>query len=77
MSSKEPANANFAAAKVAVDSERFRRLLLDVALRLLDSGYHNDSDALSAGFRWMLGACVRAGRAGAPYPQDQQAVAQA
>jgi inorganic triphosphatase YgiF len=40
-------HAGFAAARVAVDSERFRRLLLDFAFRLLDSGYHNDSDALT------------------------------
>jgi inorganic triphosphatase YgiF len=38
--------ANFAAAKLAVGSERFRRLLLDFTLWLLDSGWHNDSDAL-------------------------------
>jgi inorganic triphosphatase YgiF len=46
-------NAGFATARAAVDSERFRRLLLDVALRLLDSGYHNDSDALARA----LGGC--------------------
>ena len=39
--------ANFATAKVAVGSERFRRLLLDLTLWLLDGGCHNDTDALT------------------------------
>ena len=39
--------AGFIAARAAVGSERFRRLLLHLTLRLLDSGSHNDSDALT------------------------------
>jgi CHAD domain-containing protein len=40
-------HAGFAAARAAVGSERFRRLVLDLALQLLDSGHPNDSDALT------------------------------
>jgi CHAD domain-containing protein len=40
-------HAGFSAARAAVGSERFRRLLLDLALKLLDGGYQNDSDALT------------------------------
>lgn len=40
-------HAGFPAARAAVDSERFRRLVLDFSLWLLDSGWHNESDALT------------------------------
>jgi triphosphatase len=39
-------NAGFATARAAVESERFRCLLLDNALWLLDGGWRNDADAL-------------------------------
>ena len=38
-------NAGFATARVAAKGERFRRVLLDCALWLLDGGWRNDNDA--------------------------------
>ena len=40
-------HAGFIAARVAVGSERYRRLLLHFTLWLLESEWHNDSDALT------------------------------
>ena len=44
-------NAGFATAGAAATSERFRSLLLDCALWLLDGGWRNDTDALTQAFR--------------------------
>jgi triphosphatase len=43
--------ARLAAARAAVDSERFRRLLLDCPLWLLDGDWRSDEDALGASLR--------------------------
>jgi inorganic triphosphatase YgiF len=39
-------NAGFATARATIESERFRSLLLDCALWLLDGGWRNNTDAL-------------------------------
>jgi inorganic triphosphatase YgiF len=44
---KRTRNAGFAAARAAVESERFRCLLLDCAMWLLDGGWRHDTDALT------------------------------
>jgi inorganic triphosphatase YgiF len=44
-------NAEFARAKEAVESARFRRLLLDCALWLIDGGWRNDDDDLKRALR--------------------------
>jgi triphosphatase len=44
-------NAGFATARAAVESERFRSLLLDCALWLLDGDWRNDTDALTRALR--------------------------
>ncbi|SHK81698.1 Inorganic triphosphatase YgiF, contains CYTH and CHAD domains [Bradyrhizobium lablabi] len=43
--------AALAAAKAAVESQRFRGLLLDTALRLFDGDWHNNPDALETSLR--------------------------
>ncbi len=44
-------NAGFATARAAVDSERFRRLMVDCALWLLAGGWHDNADALTKALR--------------------------
>jgi inorganic triphosphatase YgiF len=44
-------NAGFARARAAVENERFRCLLLDCALWLLDGGWRNDNDAMTQALR--------------------------
>jgi inorganic triphosphatase YgiF len=44
-------NAGWATAKAAVESERFRGLLLDTALWLFDGDWRNNADALEASLR--------------------------
>ena len=44
-------SAGFATARIAAESERSRRALLDCALWLLDGGWRNDTDALSQALR--------------------------
>ena len=41
---KRERSADFARAKAAVESDRFRRMLLDCALWLIDGGWRNDTD---------------------------------
>ncbi len=48
---ERPRRAGFASARAAVESERFRRLLLDCALWLLDGGWRNDTNALMRALR--------------------------
>ncbi|MBR0698194.1 CHAD domain-containing protein [Bradyrhizobium lablabi] len=47
-------NAGFATARAAAESERFRSLVLDCALWLLDGGWRNDTDALRQALRERL-----------------------
>ncbi|MET3969115.1 CYTH and CHAD domain-containing protein [Bradyrhizobium sp. S3.9.1] len=47
-------NAGFATARAAAESERFRSLLLDCALWLLDGDWRNDTDALTQALRKRL-----------------------
>jgi CHAD domain-containing protein len=44
-------NAGLATARAAVESERFRRLMLDCAIWLLDGGWRDDTDALTRALR--------------------------